>query len=173
MKRVLIIGDTHIPECAENLPEKFWEEVEKSDKVLCTGDITDQDVLDRMMELSDVRVVGGEDDWMKLPQQDVVQVEEVKMGLIHGHQLGDLDFSDECEDRGRTEKLVELAGMLSIEVLVTGHTHKPFRTEKDGVVLLNPGTATGAGKEGEEHEKTCLVIQADRGDITDSEMSRA
>lgn len=170
MERVLLIGDTHIPEAAEDLPGKFWEEVKDSDIVLCTGDITDEKILDRMMEHSKVRAVGGEDDWMQLPQQDVVQVEGAKLGLIHGHQLGDLDFSSGEEDGKRIEKLVELAEMLNVEVLVTGHTHQPFRTEKEGIVLFNPGTATGAEKDGEGCEKTCLLLKVEEGDITDSEI---
>ncbi len=156
--RILLIGDTHIPDKKESVPDKFLDEARRCDLVICTGDITDKDTLDSLLEASKVRAVKGEDDYMNLPEQDLVQVEKMKFGVVHGHRM-------EGEDE-MSEELMEFADMLKADVLVTGHTHKPFRTEKNGKVLLNPGSATGVDTD----KKTCMVVEVQGTDIQNCEI---
>lgn len=188
--RVLLIGDMHIPEEAEEIPEEFLEEAEDCDLIICTGDLTENAVLDELFDKAKIRVVGGEEDYIDLPEQDIVTVEEMKFGVVHGHQVEDvIDDKDKPEEREkelepergpekgvqeeeekqekkRPEKLMEFADLLKADVLVTGHTHKPFRTEKRGTVLLNPGSATGVGSK----KKTCMVLEVEGTEMKDYEM---
>ncbi len=166
--KVLLIGDTHIPEKADDFPEEFAEEAANCDLVICTGDLTEGRVLDRLFELAEVRIVCGEEDYIDLPEQDLVMVEGMKFGVIHGHQLehiktGNKETRAGKDEEGEIDELVEAAELVGADVLVTGHTHKPYRTEKDGVVLLNPGSATGAGSE----NKTCMVVEVEGTDMAD------
>ena len=164
--QVLVIGDMHIPNEAEELPEKFRERAKDSDLVICTGDITDGKLLDELMESTNVRVVRGEEDYLELPEQDLVKVEDMKFGVLHGHQVEEemkdreeeeKTGEEEDEEKDRMERFVELAELLKADVLITGHTHKPFRTEKDGKVLLNPGSATGV----DAKSKTCMLLEVE------------
>ncbi|MFP4115813.1 MAG: YfcE family phosphodiesterase [Candidatus Aenigmatarchaeota archaeon] len=176
--RVLVIGDTHVPEEAEKIPEEFLDEAEECDLVICTGDLTDEGVLEELEERTPVRAVRGEEDYLELPEQDLVRVEDTKIGVVHGHQLEDGGLGerraewemegDENEEE-EIDRFVELAEMLKVDVLVTGHTHKPFRTEKEGVVLLNPGSATGVGAE----KGTCIVLEVQGTELVNSEILTA
>lgn len=169
--RIILIGDTHIPEEAEEIPGKFLEEAEEADLILFTGDLTENSVLEELMDRADVRIAKGEDDYLELPEQDVVNVEKMKFGMIHGHQFEDDDKSKDGdgEEEGKMEKLLEFAELMDVDVLVTGHTHKPFRTEKEGVVLYNPGTATGVDKDGSA-KRTCFRLEVEEMDITESKL---
>ncbi len=158
--KVLLIGDIHIPDKSEEIPKEFIEKAEVCDLIICTGDLTEDRVLDRLMKIKKIRAVKGEKDYIDLPQQDLVGVEKMKFGVVHGNQI------EEDEDKDRTEELMEFADLLGADVLVTGHTHQPFRTEKNGKVLLNPGSATGVdGK-----KKTCMVVEVQGTDMVNCDI---
>ncbi|MFP4116593.1 MAG: YfcE family phosphodiesterase [Candidatus Aenigmatarchaeota archaeon] len=187
--RILLIGDMHIPEEAEEIPDEFLEEAESCDLIICTGDLTENMVLDELFERAKVRAVKGEKDYIDLPEQDLVTIEEMKFGVVHGHQIDEvIDSENEkmederdrsCEaseeegkdsdGKGHAEKLMEFADLLKANVLVTGHTHKPFRTEKSGTVLLNPGSATGVGG----GKRTCMVVEVEGTDLRECEILTA
>ncbi len=133
--RVLVIGDTHIPNRARWLPEKVDERIRsmKFDLVLCTGDLTDRKVLDYLSGLGEVVAVSGNMDHLPLPEYRTLKVEGIKFGIIHGHQV---------YPRGDVTQLREIALELGVDVLVHGHTHSADIWKGD-VLLLNPGSATG------------------------------
>ncbi|MFB6089331.1 MAG: YfcE family phosphodiesterase [Candidatus Aenigmatarchaeota archaeon] len=152
---VLIIGDMHIPGKAGKIPERFLDEIDKADLVLCTGDFTNEETFQKIAGKAEkLHTVRGNRDFMELPSQDIVNAGGLKIGLIHGHQV----------ERGNLEGLVEVANNMNVKILVSGHTHKPFKTEKDNVLLLNPGTATGADSgESKVKTKTCMKIKIEDG----------
>ncbi len=159
--KLLVIGDIHIPGRADELPQKFLERSRSCDLIICTGDITDETVLEQLMESCAVHAVRGEEDYMDLPEQDLISVEDMKFGVIHGHQV------EKTEDEGDViDELVEMAELLGADVLVTGHTHMPFRTDKDGTVLLNPGSATGIDSD----KKTCMYVEVEGTDMVSCEI---
>jgi putative phosphoesterase len=138
-KRVLAIGDFHIPERADWVPRMLEDEVTKKsyDLVLCTGDLTSEDVLAWLKGLApEVHVVRGNMDYLRLPLQVVVAVEGLRIGVYHGAGV---------HPRGDLVKLALKAKQLGVEVLVTGHTHYPkvALVREQEVVIVNPGSATG------------------------------
>lgn len=172
--RILIVGDFHIPEERGRIPDEFLNEMESSDLVICTGDLTAEGVLRKLEERAGaLRVVGGEDDFLELPEQDLIEVEDMTVGLIHGHQLEQMEEESKGEEsegeKKKIEKYVEFAKIMQVDILVTGHTHSPFRTEREGVVLLNPGSATGVSKNGES-ERTCIRLEIEERDIVESKI---
>ena len=138
-KRVLAIGDFHIPERADWVPRMLEDEVTKKsyDLVLCTGDLTSEDVLAWLKELApEVHVVRGNMDYLRLPLQVVIAVEGLRIGVYHGAGV---------HPRGDLAKLALKAKQLGVEVLATGHTHYPkvALVREQEVVIVNPGSATG------------------------------
>lgn len=139
VKKTLAIGDFHIPERAYWIPEELEREVFKEayDAVFCSGDLTSEYVISWLKKLArEVYVVKGNMDHLKLPTHLVVNVEDLRIGLYHGFGV---------HPRGDLSKLAIKAKQLGVEVLVTGHTHYPqvaFLNEF-GVVIVNPGSATG------------------------------
>ena len=123
MTRVGLISDTHgllRPEAVAAL--------EGSELIIHAGDVGDQAILDRLGEIAPVRAVRGNTDhgaWTaKLPLTDVVEVEDVRLYLLHILEDLDLDAS--------------AAGFAAV---LHGHSHKPLKESRGGVLLLNPGSA--------------------------------
>eukprot|EP00331_Platyophrya_macrostoma_P014103 CAMPEP_0176432268 /NCGR_PEP_ID=MMETSP0127-20121128/15294_1 /TAXON_ID=938130 /ORGANISM="Platyophrya macrostoma, Strain WH" /LENGTH=151 /DNA_ID=CAMNT_0017814409 /DNA_START=198 /DNA_END=650 /DNA_ORIENTATION=- len=85
----------------------------------------------------EVHCVKGEfDDWNKdLPETEVIEVEDLKVGVIHGHQV--VPWGDK-------DTLAMWQRKLDVDVLISGHTHVNKTFEFDGHLFLNPGSITGA-----------------------------
>lgn len=137
MKRVLVVGDSHIHERADEIPPEFYRVFRERayDIVIHTGDLVDPDVADLFRSLGQrAYFVEGNMDYLDLPEREVVVVEEVVLGVVHGHQV---------RPRGNRERLAVIARDMGVSVLVNGHTHSPFIEEVGGVLLVNPGSVTG------------------------------
>lgn len=134
--RILIFGDTHIPERANRIPREFTEIIERLDfyAAVITGDLTSHTVLDFAKKVAEkIYVVRGNMDILDLPASAKFEIEGIKFGVVHGHQV---------YPRGDREQLQDTAEEMGADILISGHTHRPdiFKGEK---VLLNPGSMTG------------------------------
>ncbi len=130
-----LISDTHIPERANELPKKVLEIFEEVDLILHSGDITDQSVLDKLNEIAPVKAVQGNMDrayGLDLPKNIVLEIENKKVGVIHG----------QVYPRGDTQQLYYTAKELEVDILVSGHSHQPQIEQIKNVLLLNPGSPT-------------------------------
>jgi len=135
--KVLVLGDTHIPERVDQIPKPIDEFIrsQKFDVVICTGDLTGSEVLDYLRSLGGkLVVVEGNMDHLSFPEYQTLKIEKLNVGAVHGHQV---------YPRGNREQLNEIAEELGVDVLLHGHTHKPDVYFGDRL-LLNPGSATGA-----------------------------
>ncbi|MDF2956671.1 MAG: putative phosphodiesterase [Candidatus Alkanophagales archaeon MCA70_species_1] len=139
--RLLVIGDTHIPSRAKKIDDVIVERIMSggTSQVFCTGDLTDEKLLDFYAEFGELHVVRGNMDYLNLKKWDVAEIEGLKIGLIHG---------DGIYPRGNVKELCRIAETLAVDVLISGHTHRPqvlMRGLAGGkkVLLLNPGSATG------------------------------
>ena len=137
MKRILVIGDTHIRERADEIPDvfmRFFRE-RRYDYIIHTGDLVDPEVIDVLKTISPgIYVVEGNMDYLDLPDHLVLNEEGVRIGVAHGHQV---------RPRGNIERLTKLARELGASILISGHTHTPFIEEYEGILHINPGSATG------------------------------
>ncbi|RLG81036.1 MAG: hypothetical protein DRO09_02390 [Thermoprotei archaeon] len=131
MIRVIAVGDFHVPWRAQNVPGRVLSFLAEfaPDLILCTGDLGCREVLDLLWKLAPVVCVRGEVDWLDLPSLEHVEVLGVRFLLVHS-------VRDACLPRK------------DVDVILFGHTHIPYvRTtvvENKPVLLLNPGSATGA-----------------------------
>ena len=138
---VLVIGDLHIPQRADDLPAKFKTMLVpgKIQHILCTGNLCTKEVYEYLRTVSsDIHLVRGDfDDKFRdnVPEYEVVTLGQFKVGLIHGHQI--VPWGDK-------ESLALWQRKLDVDVLVSGHTHMFDAYEFDGKYFLNPGSATGA-----------------------------
>ena len=118
-----VIADTHgllRPEVLE-----LFREVAL---IIHAGDIGTPDVLSTLREVAPVRAVRGNVDkgaWAEaLPETEVVECHDSFIYLLHDLKTLDLDPS--------------AAGM---QVVISGHSHQPAVSCKNGVLYLNPGSA--------------------------------
>jgi hypothetical protein len=92
------------------------------------GDIGDPEVLAGLAEIAPVTAVRGNNDtgaWArKLRENELLQVGRRRIYVIH--DLSELDI-DPASER--------------IDVVVSGHSHRPKQEQRDGVLFVNPGSA--------------------------------
>jgi putative phosphoesterase len=121
--RVGLISDTHgllRPEATAFL--------RGCDHIVHAGDIGHAELLDQLSSLAPVTAVRGNNDrgaWAEaLADTEVFKIGEVPLYALH--DLTQLDIDPVA------------AG---VQVVVTGHSHKPVVEHRDGVLYVNPGSA--------------------------------
>ncbi|MEW6759239.1 MAG: metallophosphoesterase family protein [Pseudomonadota bacterium] len=121
--RVGLISDTH-----GLLRPQALDFLRGSDHIIHAGDITGPEILAPLAALAPLTVVRGNNDrgaWAaELPHAATVQVGGVAIYVIH--DLKELPIDPRA------------AG---VHVVVSGHSHKPSSSERDGVLFVNPGSA--------------------------------
>lgn len=130
-----LISDTHIPDRMKELPEKVFEAFKDVEMILHAGDVTSQEVIEKLEEIGPVTAIQGNTDrivGLDLPKTTVVEAEELKIGVIHG----------EVYPRADTQQLHYLAKQLDVDILVSGHSHQPKVEKVEDVLLINPGSPT-------------------------------
>jgi putative phosphoesterase len=123
MTRVGVISDTH-----GLLRPEALQELEGSDLIIHAGDVGDPAILEDLARIAPLRAVRGNVDrgrWADaLPLSDVVEVEGVRLYVLHILESLDLD-----------------PAAAGFHAVIHGHSHVPLRLEQGGVWMLNPGSA--------------------------------
>jgi len=148
--KIVVFGDSHIPSRASQLPTEFIDYVNTGDidLVITTGDLTDYSIL---QELSVPKIISvrGNMDYGDIPLEETIEISNFKFYITHGHIVG----------RGKYKKLVSRSKNYNANVVVTGHTHEPTIIVISDVLVLNPGTITGAyGGTFPIHDSTFLEL---------------
>jgi len=137
---VLVIGDTHIPDRAEAIPDRLLSVIEEGapwDVAVFTGDFTGEEVLSWFKKLGRrAYYVAGNMDYLPLPLKQAFEIEGVRVGVHHGHGV---------HPRGDPRGLTRIASSMGVNLLFTGHTHVPFIKygSTPDTLLVNPGSLTG------------------------------
>jgi uncharacterized protein len=96
--------------------------------IIHCGDVCDSAVIARLAEIAPVKAVRGNNDtgaWAQsLPESEIVRIGEVFAYVVHDLSLIDID--------------PVAAG---VAIVLSGHSHKPSITSRDGIVYVNPGSA--------------------------------
>jgi putative phosphoesterase len=121
--RIGLISDTH-----GLLRPEALEFLRGADHIVHAGDIGERAILDALREIAPLTAVRGNNDrgaWA----DDVAETEMVRIDgawLYVLHDLAELDIDPRA------------AG---VQAVVTGHSHKPATSTRDGVLYVNPGSA--------------------------------
>ena len=123
MKTIGLISDTHgllRPEAVRALAGVSH--------IIHAGDIGGPEILEELRKIAPVYAVRGNNDkgpWAAaIPLYEALELEGVSIHVLHDLKEIDLD--------------PQAAGF---DVVVSGHSHKPTVTERDGVTFVNPGSA--------------------------------
>jgi len=121
--RLGLISDTH-----GLLRREAVEALRGSELIIHAGDVGDPKILEELRKLAPVVAVRGNVDtqeWARaLPLTAVAEVGAVLIYVLHDVNALDLDPAS--------------AGF---RLVVSGHSHKPARMGRDGVMYVNPGSA--------------------------------
>ena len=118
-----LISDTH-----GLLRPEALRALDGSDLIVHAGDVGKPEILDALKRLAPLVAVRGNIDkggWADaLPLTATIEAGSVAVYVLHDLQQLDLD-----------------PAAAGFHVVVSGHSHQPSRTERDGVLYLNPGSA--------------------------------
>ncbi len=122
-KQLGIISDTH-----GLLREEALEALRGSELIIHAGDIGGPEIVEALEKLAPVVAVRGNTDhgpWAdSLPETAVAEAGDALIYVLHDIQALDLD-----------------PAAAGFRMVVSGHSHKPGRSERAGVIYLNPGSA--------------------------------
>lgn len=118
-----VISDTHgllRPEATDALTG--------AEHILHAGDVGDIRILDRLRQIAPVTAIRGNVDLhgecSLLPPTEAVELGGKLFYLVHS--VHDLDIDPVAAE---------------VDILISGHSHKPAIEQKKGVMYLNPGSA--------------------------------
>ena len=118
-----VISDTH-----GLLRDAALQALAGSDLIIHAGDVGKPEILERLQTVAAVIAVRGNidtDDWTSaLPKTSIADAGAARMYVIH--DVHELDFDPAA------------AGF---QIVISGHSHRPSRVERGGVIYLNPGSA--------------------------------
>ncbi len=146
--RILVFSDSHkdVLGCAE-----IVKRIIGVDMILHAGDHA-KDALDLQNMFPDIPVkyVSGNCDFATAPQELVIEAEDKRILLTHGH-----GYYVKSEENYTT--LRRYAEKLACDCVVFGHTHIGFNDITSKVILLNPGSI--------KYTKTFGVIEIENGKL--------
>jgi uncharacterized protein len=118
-----LISDTH-----GLLREEALRALEGSELIIHAGDVGKPEIIDALKAIAPVFAVRGNVDtesWASaLPETEVVETGLATFYVLHDVHMLDLN-----------------PAAAGFHIVVSGHSHKPTRTELDGVLYINPGSA--------------------------------
>ena len=126
--RIGLISDTHgllRPEAVRALAGV--------ERIIHAGDIGAPEVLQGLRAVAPVHAVRGNNDvgaWAeRLPHRLALELGGIRLEVLH--DLKDLGVNSGSVDAGAGRP----------RVVISGHSHQPSVTERDGVLFVNPGSA--------------------------------
>jgi uncharacterized protein len=132
---VAVISDTHMPRGARTLPGACVERLAAAGAILHAGDFMELEVLQALQGLGPpVHAVRGNVDSAqliaRLPLMRTVQLEDVRIGMVH--------------DAGpRDGRLARMRRRFpDTQAVVFGHSHIPLHEQQGGFQIFNPGSPT-------------------------------
>ena len=125
--KILIVSDTHGR--LENL-ERVIEMTKPIDALIHLGDVEGQeDYIRRLVPCAAYMVSGNNDFFSMLPRELEFELGKYKV-LINTEEL-----RRQARSRGK-------------DIVMFGHTHKPYLDTEDGITILNPGSLSYPRQEG-------------------------
>jgi putative phosphoesterase len=132
--KIGVLSDTHLHRLTRDFRDILDQFLWDVDLIFHVGDFVSPEIVE-FLSRKDFHGVHGNMDPIEvkevLPEKKVVQLGHHKVGLIHG-----FGPSRGLEERIRAE-------FRDVDVIVYGHSHRAANYVKEGILLFNPGTATG------------------------------
>ena len=119
-----VISDTH-----GRLPSGITNAFKDVDLIIHAGDIGEETVLDKLSKIAPVAAVRGNMDYGKwtrqLPESEIIEIGQIVLYVIHIANRLDAD-----------------PAKTGFKAVISGHTHRPNVFEKNGILFINPGSAS-------------------------------
>jgi hypothetical protein len=132
--KIGVLSDTHLHRLTQDFRDILDQFLWDVDLIFHVGDFVSAEIVEFLSQKNFHGVQGNMDPMevkKELPEKKVIQLGPYRVGLIHGDGP-----SRDLEERIRVE-------FQDVDVIVYGHSHRAANHVKDGILLFNPGTATG------------------------------
>ena len=148
--KILIVSDTHGRH--GNL-DSVLEKEGNIDLLLHLGDVEDgEHYLEAIAEWPYHMVSGNNDYFSALPKDKEIQIGKYRVWMTHGHHYY-VSMS--------TERLRNAARARGMDIVMFGHTHKPYLDVTGKPIVLNPGSISYPRQEGRQASYIIMEIGLD------------
>lgn len=146
--KVLIVSDTHGRHA--NL-EEVLEREGNVDMLLHLGDVEGEEQYIEQVSKCRCHMIAGNNDWFSgLSKDKEIQIGDYKVWMTHGHNyMVNMD----------TERLRVAAMARGVDVVLFGHTHKPYLDVESKPVVINPGSISYPRQDGRKPSYVVLDIE--------------
>lgn len=147
--KILIVSDSH---GRTTYLEEVIEKIGTIDLLIHLGDIEgSEDYLEAIAGCEVVMVSGNNDYFTSLERDKIIVVNKYTIFLTHGHRYR-VNFG--------TETIKEKGRQMGADIVMFGHTHRPFIDTSDDIIVINPGSISQPRQEG--HIPTYIIMEIDR-----------
>ena len=147
--KILIVSDTH---GRDTVLKRLLEQVKPIDMLIHCGDVEGSEEYIRSMAGCPVHIVAGNNDFFcDLPKEDEFLIGKYRVLLTHGHYyyitMGTQMIKEDAKARG-------------FDIVMFGHTHRPYLEQDKGIVVLNPGSLSYPRQDG--RKPSYIMMDLDR-----------
>lgn len=147
--KILIVSDTHGRH--GNLDEVLEKEG-PIDLLIHLGDVEHEDNYIEAVAGCPTHIIAGNNDYFSfLPHEKEVRIGKYKAFLTHGHNY----YVSMDTSRLRREALFR-----EVDIVMYGHTHKPYLDIQENLVVLNPGSLSYPRQEGRRPSYIIMEINS-------------
>jgi putative phosphoesterase len=163
MTVVGIVSDTHLPRFGRALPRALIAGLREQHvtQIFHCGDMTDLLAVDLLNDIAPVEAVAGNNDGAEIRERfgrkKIITVDDVRIGLVHG------DKGAHAAPRNAYEAFIGER----VHVICFGHSHRPLREQRDGLLMLNPGSPTDKRM---NPRYSYATLRVDAGAVVDSHL---
>lgn len=151
--KILIVSDTHRRD--DNL-RNVIEKTAPFDMLIHLGDIEGSESYLKSWIHNDAcaihAVQGNNDFFSALDKEKEISIGKYRALLTHGHLYGVSLGPEGIKDEGKARGL---------DIVMFGHTHKPYLERWNGMVILNPGSLSYPRQDGRKPSYMIMEIDKD------------
>jgi len=130
-----VISDTHIPARTPEVPAKVKEIFREVDLIIHAGDILSLGVIEDLEKIAPVKAVYGNMDppsvRERLTSTLCIGIYKWRIGVRHDAFPLWIGW-----------KMLRIAKENKLDVMIFGHTHRPYLKRQGDILLINPGSPT-------------------------------
>lgn len=148
--RVLIVSDTHGRHAGL---DRILEEAGDIDLFIHLGDVEGgEEYINAVVECEKHVVRGNNDFFSDLPREEEFCIGKYRAFITHGHSYYVSLDPEYIREEGRARKA---------DIVMFGHTHRPYFEQSDGLTVLNPGSVSFPRQEGRRGSYMIMEIGPD------------
>lgn len=139
--KVAVISDTHVRKHLSKIESLIEKKLKDVDYVLHAGDLTNPKVIPYIKKHHKFIGVCGNNDKDEsrkiLNDKEIITLDNYKIGIYHGHG----------KNKTTLDNVYEIFQHDELDIIIFGHSHKPFITTKNKTLVINPGSPCSKRKE--------------------------